>query len=629
MAEEKRVLIVDDHYDTLRFLRTMLEMADERFKVTSVLSGEEAGLELRQPYDLLITDIKLPGVDGIQVAKRARRLSPEMPVIVVSGFAKEIIRLEAADFDIFRAFRKPLIAEEVMEAVYLAIFGEPPAPPEPELPEIVEEVLVAAPMSQGQVETTAVAKTVEIDPSVPAEVHRRLELLRANTGAEELMLATMNGDISAKSGFLDINLPLLAQTLASNMRGSFALADQLGDDGGHQSIQYHSTGRFDLYIANVGEYHFVTMFFDATKIQRGRIGTVWVFIQRAIKDLEPLLAQVKVKKLSEPSPPPASAKPAPKVREEFVHAAAITRDEDAVVKEEKPAIAPAFYVPPPMVELEPLSEADMAKLAALEVSDDEAVDDFWDTAVGDIDIDEPLTSGVTLEEALRQGILPSEIAEDSPLAALIEEQEQEQAAATFDPSQAQAHGLAPAHDIPASLLADADDPNDFTLDLGPLDDGDDFDLSGMPGFDDLPPNHNEPEADKQKTAPPRQLNRDDMAKLADLQISDTAENDEVEAFWNALMTGDTRQGTRTDGLTFEAALEQGLEIEEKVEAKQKPISAKLSDLEKVLSVEDDDADSFWEEIAADAPDLNVASGMSLEEAMRKGLIPSDFSLDAE
>lgn len=641
MAEEKRILIVDDHYDTLRFLRTMLEMSDERFVVTSVLSGEEAGLELRQAYDLLITDIRLPGVDGIQVAERARRLSPDMPVIVVSGFPKEIIRLEEAAFNVFRMFRKPLIAEEMLEAVHLAVFGELPEPEEPE-PE------------DTAVDEAADAEEFVIDSSVPAEVHKRLELLRANTGAEELMLATLNGDISAESGILDISLPAIARTMAENLKGSFALADQLGHPAGHQSIQYHNTARFDLYTANVGEYHFVTMFFDAAKSRRGRIGTVWVFIQRAIKDLEPLLAHVKVKKATRPASgksadvseakptaakPKTTSKPKPvkKVSKEFARAAAITRDSEASEKEEKPATAPAFYVPPPTVELEPLSEEEMAKLAALDVDDDDTADEFWDTAVDVLESDEPLTTGVSLQEALRQGVLPPEVAEDSPLAALLEEND-----------------LAPAVGIPADLLADADEEEDFTLDLGPVDDGDDFDLSGMPGFEAAADEGDDDEFDLtgmpgldtaedmsaadaeerldhlgEDTEPStRPLSDDDMAKLAGLEISDTAESSEVEAFWNALMTGDTSKGARPDGLTFEEALEQGLEIEEQVETSQ-PIEAELSDLEAVLSGDDDDADSFWEEAVSDAPETGLTDGMSLEEAIRKGLLPSDFNLNDE
>ncbi len=636
MAEEKRILVVDDHYDTLRFLRTLLEMADERFKVTGVLSGEEAGLELRRPYDLLITDIRLPGVDGVQVAQRARRLSPEMPVIVISGFPKEMLRLEESGIDVFRSFRKPLIAEEILEAVYIAILGEAPQPPEPEVSEP---------------EPTAVVEQLIIDSAVPAEVHKRLELLRSNTGADELMLATINGDISAESGVVDMSVPAIAQTIAKNLRGSFALADQLGHPEGHQSIQYHNTARFDLYTANVGEYHFITMFFDAAKLQRGRIGTVWVFIQRAIKDLEPLLTHVKVKKevvaapvapalpptavsLPTPTQPaevpavPTRAKPRrPGLGEAFSRAAAVSRTEEEQVQTPKPVTAPAFYVPPPAVDLPPLNDEEMAELATLEVGDDDSAEAFWDTAVEGLSNNQSLATGLTLEEAMRQGMLPTTVPQDSPFASLLED-----------------HDLAPGAAIPAELLAESDGLLGLTLDLGDLEDEDDFDLSGMPGFDSPTSDDATLEAlGDEATAHPHALRDEDLAKLANFEISDTAENAEVEAFWNALMTGDTAKGTRTDGLTFDEAVAQGFAIEDQVEATvhshaphapqspQKettaPVSAALSELDSVLSMEDGDADSFWAEASAEAGDENPTAGMSLEEAIRKGLLPSTFKLN--
>jgi hypothetical protein len=491
------------------------------------------------------------------------------------------------------------------------------------------------------------------------------------------MLVTLNGDISAESGILDMSVPAIAQTIALNLRGSFALADQLGHPEGHQSIQYHNTARYDIYTANVGEYHFVTMFFDTTKTQRGRIGTVWVFVQRAIKELAPLLTHVKVRKekVVQPVPPapvappepvataadmplPAAPTPAPaptplsepkqprsrlRMGEAFTRAAAVSRAEveaetapqatAPIEKPAPPAPAPAFYVPPPVVELEPLSDADMAKLAALDVGDDDSADDFWSSAANSLQTEEPLTGGVSLEEALRQGMLPAGMAENSPLASLLDEKELSTAVAsapaTLPP--VTSIDIPPATDIPADLLAPADEFSDFSLDLGPMDeDGeDDFDLSDMPGLAGLEALGDE------ASAHPHHLRDEDMAKLANLEISDTAESSEVEAFWNALLTGDTSKGARSDGLTFDEAVAQGFAIEEKVEhvvhptAQAEPVAASLAEFAAALGTsEDEEGEAFWDTVAAQptAP-ASSTDGMSLEEAIRKGLLPATFKLN--
>ena len=52
------------------------------------------------PYDLLITDLKMPGVDGLTVIREARRLKPDIPVIIVTGFSTEASAIEAVNLGV-------------------------------------------------------------------------------------------------------------------------------------------------------------------------------------------------------------------------------------------------------------------------------------------------------------------------------------------------------------------------------------------------------------------------------------------------------------------------------------------------------------------------------------------------
>ena len=92
-----------------------------------------------------------------------------------------------------------------------------------------------------------------------------------------------------------VDLPGLAEIIARNVKDSFLLADKLNSKEPF-SLQYHSGSRIELYCANVGKDHFLTLFFE-TNLRRGRIGTIWLFTQRAIKDLVQLLSQVHNNKL--------------------------------------------------------------------------------------------------------------------------------------------------------------------------------------------------------------------------------------------------------------------------------------------------------------------------------------------
>jgi CheY-like chemotaxis protein len=80
----KRILVLDDDGQVNSLVREILR--SERYEVLTAISGVE-GLELlrQQSIDLLITDILLPGMDGIEVIQEVRRLQPALKILAVSG----------------------------------------------------------------------------------------------------------------------------------------------------------------------------------------------------------------------------------------------------------------------------------------------------------------------------------------------------------------------------------------------------------------------------------------------------------------------------------------------------------------------------------------------------------------
>jgi two-component system cell cycle response regulator CpdR len=80
-----RILLAEDD-DSLRgFLARALERAG--YEVTACADGEEAVAVLDQDWDLLLTDIVMPGIDGIEVARQAAALHPELRIMFITGFA--------------------------------------------------------------------------------------------------------------------------------------------------------------------------------------------------------------------------------------------------------------------------------------------------------------------------------------------------------------------------------------------------------------------------------------------------------------------------------------------------------------------------------------------------------------
>src|SRR5882762_1000481 len=110
------ILVVDDEAGVRGSLVGIL--GDEGYAVEAVESGEAAltALENRR-YDLLLLDVWLPGMDGLEVLSRVRTLDPEVPVIVISGHgsietAVKAVRMGAQDF-----VEKPLSLEKTLLVV--------------------------------------------------------------------------------------------------------------------------------------------------------------------------------------------------------------------------------------------------------------------------------------------------------------------------------------------------------------------------------------------------------------------------------------------------------------------------------------------------------------------------------
>ena len=82
----RRILLAEDDNDMRRFLERALEQAG--YRVVSFDNGLAAYNRLREePFELLLTDIVMPDMDGIELARRATELDPDIKVMFITGFA--------------------------------------------------------------------------------------------------------------------------------------------------------------------------------------------------------------------------------------------------------------------------------------------------------------------------------------------------------------------------------------------------------------------------------------------------------------------------------------------------------------------------------------------------------------
>jgi two-component system cell cycle response regulator CpdR len=80
-----RILLAEDDESLRGFLARALERAG--YEVTACADGEEAVAVLEEDWDLLLTDIVMPGIDGIEVARQAAARHPDLRIMFITGFA--------------------------------------------------------------------------------------------------------------------------------------------------------------------------------------------------------------------------------------------------------------------------------------------------------------------------------------------------------------------------------------------------------------------------------------------------------------------------------------------------------------------------------------------------------------
>ena len=119
-AGRPRILVVDDEASIRDLLSKTLALAE--YDVDLAPDGRTALDRLRiVPYDLLITDLKMPGVDGITVIREGRRLRPDIPVVIITGYSTEASAIEAINLGVSGYLTKPFRVPRVLAAAAKAL----------------------------------------------------------------------------------------------------------------------------------------------------------------------------------------------------------------------------------------------------------------------------------------------------------------------------------------------------------------------------------------------------------------------------------------------------------------------------------------------------------------------------
>jgi two-component system, OmpR family, response regulator len=114
-----RVLIVDDELD---FLETIVKRLRRRKVDTTGIDSGIKALELlgKEPFDVVILDVRMPGMDGIETLKEMKKKSPLMEVIMLTGHASVESGVQGMQYGAFDYIMKPANIDELLEKIHEA-----------------------------------------------------------------------------------------------------------------------------------------------------------------------------------------------------------------------------------------------------------------------------------------------------------------------------------------------------------------------------------------------------------------------------------------------------------------------------------------------------------------------------
>jgi excisionase family DNA binding protein len=128
-AERPRVLVVDDEEMVREMVVKLLSNSD--WEVVTAPDGASALNLLRATeYDLLVTDLKMPGMDGLSMIRQARQEVTELPVIIITAHSTEASAIEALNMGVSGYLLKPFRGQRFL-SIAAKLLGEPEPPEMP------------------------------------------------------------------------------------------------------------------------------------------------------------------------------------------------------------------------------------------------------------------------------------------------------------------------------------------------------------------------------------------------------------------------------------------------------------------------------------------------------------------
>jgi CheY-like chemotaxis protein len=254
---DPRILVVDDEGPARNFIVDGLNALGITDHAIGAASAEDAlASAARVSPDLIISDIRLAGLNGLDLARYLHQNHPQTKVILITGYSTRDIEKAAATLGVDALLHKPFGLDALGEAVRTALNPVPPT-----------------------------ADERGLSPAKLEGLTRQIDILKRDAGAQWIGLIDKDGQIVIHTGSTDEFNELLNQAATRGWAGAIAAtAATLG-----ACFLYIEGQPHDIYLASVDRSYCLTFIYDR-RWQNNRVGAVWLTAKHGTQELARVLS---------------------------------------------------------------------------------------------------------------------------------------------------------------------------------------------------------------------------------------------------------------------------------------------------------------------------------------------------
>ena len=284
----KRILIVDDDQDILRMLEYGLRKLGPGYEIITAKDIFSAIDEIEEyRFDLVLTDYMMPGMTGVDLARAARRMSPDTQVVLMTAYGTNQLRSTTDHLGFDGYLNKPFTMEQLRDIVqHSSPESENVTAPRSgdDVPPVELKVSAAADDAPPvELEVSAAADDVLAVGGLSIEDH--LLQLQRNAGTRCLIVINSEGKPVRITGPIDHSkVDYICALVAANFFSSAELSS-LVDNQEIFAASFFEGDSYNLYVCNINGEYLLAVVFDS----RLRPGAVWFYAKQTAAALSPLL----------------------------------------------------------------------------------------------------------------------------------------------------------------------------------------------------------------------------------------------------------------------------------------------------------------------------------------------------